>query len=405
MRQLKAVCEKFLLVMVGFVIFLILLELSLRLGGGVFYFFQDQHNKQRLRGAGICRIMCIGESTTALGGENSYPSQLERVLNEAKIGVNFKVINKGLPARQTTQIVALLEDNVKQFRPDIVVAMMGVNDVCLGPDATFLVRSIGIKRVYRGLRIHKVWKMLVQRLERRYGNKNGFEQQNKTDEQEVFYMEKRDIEYLRKLYTARGYRNEGGNLSQAICSLLELVQEYPQEYWTYFELGGCYRHIGDFVKSEAMYLKALELNPYNPWIYGGLTVTYRSLGKEERALSYEEKEKELLLLQYVSQTEKNYRAMQEKLSSKKIKLVCVQYPMRPVESLKLMLGSSNENVAFVDNEKTFKEAVAKGRYEDYFSDSFGGDFGHCTPQGNRLLAENVADVILRQFFRKHVSPG
>ena len=31
-------------------------------------------------------------------------------------------------------------------------------------------------------------------------------------------------------------------------------------------------------------------------------------------------------------------------------------------------------------------------------DMFGGDFGHCTVKGNRLLAENVARVILKEIF-------
>jgi hypothetical protein len=31
---------------------------------------------------------------------------------------------------------------------------------------------------------------------------------------------------------------------------------------------------------------------------------------------------------------------------------------------------------------------------------FGGDFGHCTPKGNMLLAQNIADVILGEVFNK-----
>jgi lysophospholipase L1-like esterase len=30
----------------------------------------------------------------------------------------------------------------------------------------------------------------------------------------------------------------------------------------------------------------------------------------------------------------------------------------------------------------------------------GGDFGHCTPKGNRLLAENIAQTILKEVFHK-----
>jgi len=33
-------------------------------------------------------------------------------------------------------------------------------------------------------------------------------------------------------------------------------------------------------------------------------------------------------------------------------------------------------------------------------DMFGGDFGHCTQKGNKLLAGNIADVILKEVFGK-----
>jgi hypothetical protein len=36
----------------------------------------------------------------------------------------------------------------------------------------------------------------------------------------------------------------------------------------------------------------------------------------------------------------------------------------------------------------------------YFVDMSGGDFGHCAPKGNRLLAENIANVILKEVFHK-----
>ena len=31
---------------------------------------------------------------------------------------------------------------------------------------------------------------------------------------------------------------------------------------------------------------------------------------------------------------------------------------------------------------------------------YAGDFGHCTPMGNILIAQNIADVILKEVFNK-----
>ena len=75
----------------------------------------------------------------------------------------------------------------------------------------------------------------------------------------------------------------------------------------------------------------------------------------------------------------------------------MQYPTMDVEEIKQMFNG-DEDIIFVSNEENFKEALEKGKYEDYFVDNFGGTFGHATSKGNRLIAENVANVILNKYF-------
>jgi len=50
---------------------------------------------------------------------------------------------------------------------------------------------------------------------------------------------------------------------------------------------------------------------------------------------------------------------------------------------------------FVDNEAVFKNALKDASFKDYFIDLFAGDFGHCTEKGNRLLAQNIASVLIQ----------
>jgi hypothetical protein len=102
---------------------------------------------------------------------------------------------------------------------------------------------------------------------------------------------------------------------------------------------------------------------------------------------------------YNPDTVNNYKEIKKILEKRRIQLVCVQYPMRRVESLKKIFEETRD-IIFVDNEAIFKKAVAKESYDDYFVDIFGGDFGHCTPKGNRLLGENIANVILREVFHR-----
>jgi hypothetical protein len=73
-------------------------------------------------------------------------------------------------------------------------------------------------------------------------------------------------------------------------------------------------------------------------------------------------------------------------------MVSVQYPMRSVAPLKKMLAGFAD-IIFVDNEAVFKEAVEAQGYARIFTDNFAGDFGHCTQEGNRLLAQNIANTI------------
>ncbi len=98
---------------------------------------------------------------------------------------------------------------------------------------------------------------------------------------------------------------------------------------------------------------------------------------------------------YKADTIYNYLKLKAILDKRGIKLVCVQYPMRSVETLKRVFGPGT-GVIFVDNENTFKDAVEREGSKEYFVDMFAGDFGHCTTKGNRLLAKNIADALEKE---------
>ena len=54
----------------------------------------------------------------------------------------------------------------------------------------------------------------------------------------------------------------------------------------------------------------------------------------------------------------------------------------------------NEDIIFVSNEENFRNALAISPYEEYFIDNDLGSYGHTTIKGNRLIAENAANVIM-----------
>src|SRR4030042_1479156 len=164
----------------------------------------------------------------------------------------------------------------------------------------------------------------------------------------------------------------------------------PKRDDAYIKLGWIYKRLGKYDRAEETLKKAMNINPESSRVYGALAVLYTDLDEHSLAEEYYRKAEEVRKTYNVLKTYNNYRLLQKQLAAKGIKLVSVQYPMRNIEPLKKIF-KGEEDIIFVDNEKLFKEAVEKEGYNEYFTDMFGGDFGHCTPKGNRLLAENIAN--------------
>lgn len=127
-----------------------------------------------------------------------------------------------------------------------------------------------------------------------------------------------------------------------------------------------------------------------------LVMLYEQWGREDLARNYYSGIRARKKMVYYQSTIKNYTHLVDHVRSRDIPLIAVQYPVRSVVPLKELL-KEHDVLDFVDNQKTFVEALKKSSFKDYFEDSFAGDFGHCSPKGNALLADNVATVILKHF--------
>ncbi len=431
-----SVRQKLTLLAFGILFFLALLEIGLRLGGFIILSVQEHRNKISLRQKGTYRILCVGESTTFCdNSEDSYPRQLEKILSQSHSGLTFSVINKGIPAVDSSYILLQLEDNLAMYKPNMVIAMMGINDGIAGvsyAESTFSKTDSPIER----LRTYQLAKLLVmharvallgpqrapvletQELIVRPGQKN----------QEETYSHN-DLAYVE----LGQYYNKYGKYAVAEAILKEALARNPRNYWAYLRLGECYGKQEKYTHAQEMLKKAIELNPensslylelgeyysrqgkfneaeeifkkaieINPWDdrgYGILAILYKERGIPLSAQRYFKKANTLRSRFPNPVTRKNYLAMWDILRPKGIELVCVQYPMRSVEPLKQIFAST-PGAILIDNERTFKDALRHARYDQYFIDSFAGDFGHCTSFGNKLLAEGIAAVILKECFKE-----
>jgi tetratricopeptide (TPR) repeat protein len=194
------------------------------------------------------------------------------------------------------------------------------------------------------------------------------------------------------------YRDQGKS-PQAEEPFKRAIELNPENFLAFFELGVLYRDQGKLSQAEDSFRRALGIRPQDERTLGAMASLYEEMGKRELAKEYTEKAGQLGWENQTAVTVNNYRKLKNILDRKGIKLVCVQYPVRNVEPLKRIFGN-DEGVIFVDNERVFKEAVKRSDYKEYFRDMFAGDFGHCTQKGNELLAQNIADVILKEVFDK-----
>ena len=433
-------------------------ELVMRTAEFAYLSSQRYRNNKALVQKDACLILCLGESTTALGGEKSYPAQLEDILNSRKSEMKFSVINRGMPGTNTEHILENLENNLKKFRPDIVITMMGINDSSRLHRPykrnffIFFTRSKTYKLILH-IRLH-----LKSKLEsRKFPSDSSASKRLRADPNDhprkthlpdgpalaekyfhsgeyencVSVLEKNlknepgnieSLHMLAKCHFELGNREAGLNSYGAIIKLnpdlsdgylwlgthyyFEKNYQKAEELWLKalaldpdnpdicYCLGLVYLDSSSYDKAEKMMRRAVHLNPDDDFHCSSLAALFEEQKKMRRAEAFYRMAEKMRFSRYNPITKKNYLKLADILAAEKIRLVCVQYPRRSITPLKKML-SSRKDIIFVDNENLFKEAARKEGYGEYFSDRFAGDFGHCTDKGNRLLANNIAETILK----------
>lgn len=193
---------------------------------------------------------------------------------------------------------------------------------------------------------------------------------------------------------------DGGNFIKAEEAFKKASVFKPLTSSIHVALGWMYRKNGKLSEAEAAFNKAIALNQLNDRAYGACALLYEEMNRPEAAAAYRLKANELRLGHFYTITRNNYLRLKAVLAKKGILLVAVQYPMRSIEPLKRIFQGNESGIVFVDNEKIFRDAVRENGSNVYFRDMFAGDFGHCTDQGNKLLADNIARVIIEKAFNR-----
>jgi len=344
------------------------------------------------------KILCLGESTTAniYGDNNSWPSQLEIILNNRSSGTKFKILNGGVSGTNTAFILSRLENNLDKYNSDMVITMMGINDVGL----IFKYKKTSIVKIslfFRDLRVYKLSKLLLTAWKNKINS--AAQDINTIKEHEMFRLEDKEkaIQYL---LLGKKYR-ETGSFEEAEDMFKKFIEINSNNDKVYAELGWLYKNDKKLEEAEDMFKKAIELDPNSDGACRGLGQVYYKQGVPSEKIEKFLKENELSFRitannSFFDTTKYHYHMLYNELNKRKIKYIAMVYPTISVNEFKNIIFNENEDVTCVSNEENFKKALKTGKYEDYFVDKFGGDFGHCTLKGNKLIAENVADVILKE---------
>lgn len=241
------ILKKILLIFFGLFFCLFLLEVSLQIAGFLLSYTQERRNMQRLPETKTYRIVCIGESTTACGGADSYPSQLEDILNRKKLGISFDIVNKGIFGGFSNDILAQIERNIDDYKPSMVIAMMGIND-----SNEYMFKHLNRSAGKLWLNRFKTYRLAMIVL-------NHIRQDNE------------------KLPLAIDYKKQ-----EKVLRAKQLLES--QNDGIIFELGKVYVHLGDLAKAEELFYKCLKINPKHDGSYIALGDLYQTQRKHEKAL-------------------------------------------------------------------------------------------------------------------------
>ena len=389
---------------IGCVAIVILIELFLRISG-VIYSYKIYNDKKGREGK--YTILCVGDSYVYGSGaapDKSFPVQLENLLNSNSKSNNgdFVVINRGVPAQNTAELINQLQDNIDAARPDLIILLSGGANYwnyfgyaapSRGTDILYALRDF----LYR-IRIYKLAKLLCINFSNKFAALNNVS----------LALANRDHDENENEYSRLGDRYYAeGNYDLAIECFLKAVEFNPDVARYYSRLGLACTFKGDYSASIIYFKKALMLNPHDVHSYQSISVNYKQAGRYDEAVKFydESSRKKVKMAQGFYNMFKNGEGINSEVEKwirddlenivkicikNKLRVVLQNYPRGWTD-----IGSIAKPIArkygmpFVDNYEIFSRLDSGG------SKFFVAD-GHCNEIGYGIMAKNLRETILKE---------
>lgn len=408
--------QRVALVVFGLVLALVALEVTLRAAGTIATWQMERRNAAGHDTGTVVNVLCLGESTTALGGDDSYPARLQLLLDARAGRGRFHVVNAGVPGITTAVVLERLPALLERWRPAIVVTMLGINDGLMDPDHPGGARL----PAFTGLKVAKLAHLAWLHVRAAWDQ----------------WRERRAISA--PVARAREQATRGDRAG-AEATLVAALHDTPGDVEAAYLLAVVRFADGRFADARTVLEDARKAGAHDDRIdrtilqariaAAGVAFEQRRLDEAQQELeavlplvpkddvqttstvlgllvavdtvrgdtaAAERRRRELESRRagaWLASTEDNYRAIVRQLLASGITPIAVQYPMRSVAQLQALL-SGIDGVRFVDSTPAFRAALAHGPWSALFTDAFAGDFGHFTSGGAQLLAEQVAVAVL-----------
>lgn len=435
---MKVFLKKIFLVFFGFACAVIIIELSLQTAGFAIYGYQNYKNDKSLKNKSEYAVICLGESTTY----NLYPNNLQTILNNKYPG-KFTVIDCGIPGISLGKILEKLDSDIFKYKPDFAVCMMGINDEFVASNQdqkTLLLGDSKIKIVRFFLFLKNYYHVFFEK--RKMNSNNDVRRQQAAelydrhlyaeaasvleesiertpdDVNAIVFLAMLKYYHLNQKESAYDdlvnvvYKDKGNDFDRR-QTLYRILTDYKKDpdsckYFADMIINdknafvNCdiYRNLKNFITQEQKdkLLKKMCLWPsFLDQYYGILAVECLDKKEYVQAEEYFKKAEEIRLSYPNAETYYQYKLIIKKLIDSNIKVICMQYPVRSIESLKEELKNEPyyDRIVFVSNENNFKNLLRNNKFDEIFNDQFAGDFGHYNETGSESIAENVGQALER----------
>jgi lysophospholipase L1-like esterase len=415
--------KNLLLVIFGILVSLILIEVSLQLGS--LYVTSRPDTDTAIEKGGEIRILCLGESTTdaywANDVDRSWPALLENALNsEAVEGIRFKVINEGHGSITTNFILSKLEENIRIFKPHIVISMMGVNDSYSNIQFE--------SSPFFSLKSPKLALWIFDSIFNGNPQAQSGESILSAEAQKRFNEVLANIRHVRDRYSAVNseVREQMGEKHPLVIQLDDLVTQAEginPDHIEIFEFSMVRLYLlkryNDCIEHVSKKLPVIDFS----------LLSGHTMGIIEECVEFSQKKNFRLSLKLARMnifpslennpfevTTRNYRSLHRILREKNITHLAAQYPLFDINSLKIIFSDNHfsksmrgvhlrvsqdalpvviepefRNIYFIDHTPLFKGVLATRPFDELFVDNLlrGGSSGHFSEAGHNLVAKST----------------